>query len=359
VSANHRHRVAVIAGDGIGREVIPAGLAVLEAVTRSSGIRLQTTDFPWGCDYYRRTGRMLDEDGFDRLRDFDAIYFGAVGAPDVPDHVSVWELILPIRQRFDQYVNLRPMRLMPGVRGPLAGRGPADLDMLCVRENSEGEYSGAGGRLHVGTPHELATETALFTRRGIERIVRFAFEAAARRPRKRLASATKSNALRYSMVLWDEVVAAVAPDYAQVSVQRYHVDALAARMITHPDTVDVIVASNLFGDILTDLGAALTGSLGLAPGANVNPERRFPSMFEPIHGSAPDIVGKGIANPVGAVWAGAMMLEHLGERAAHDRVIAAIESVLGEGRDRTPDLGGTATTADMTAALRAALERSH
>ena len=356
MSADHRHRIAVIAGDGIGREVIPAGLAVLEAATRASGIRLETTDFPWGCDYYRRTGRMLDEDGFDRLRDFDAIYFGAVGAPGVPDHVSVWELILPIRQRFEQYVNLRPMRLLPGVRGPLAGRGPADLDMLCVRENSEGEYSGAGGRLHAGTDHELATETALFTRRGIERVVRFGFESAARRPRRLLASATKSNALRHSMVLWDEVVAAVAASYPQVTLQRYHVDALAARMVTHPETLDVVVASNLFGDILTDLGAALTGSLCLAPGANLNPEHRFPSMFEPIHGSAPDIAGRGIANPVGAVWAGALMLDHLGEREAHDRVLAAIDRVLGGGRVRTPDLGGTATTAEMAAALRAALE---
>jgi tartrate dehydrogenase/decarboxylase / D-malate dehydrogenase len=356
MGADRRYRVAVVAGDGIGREVIPAGLAVLEAAARPAGIRLETTAFPWGCDFYRRTGRMLDADGFDRLRDFDAIYFGAVGSPGVPDHVSVWELILPIRQRFEQYVNLRPMRLLPGVKGPLANRGPTDLDMLCVRENSEGEYSGAGGRLHVGTALELAAETALFTRRGIERIVRFAFEAAMRRPRRKLASATKSNALRHSMVLWDEVVAAVAPEYPQVAVQRYHVDALAARMITAPETLDVIVGSNLFGDILTDLGAALTGSLGLAPGGNVNPERRFPSMFEPIHGSAPDIAGRGIANPVGAVWAGAMMLDHLGEREAHDRVVAAMERVLAEGRVRTPDLGGKSTTHEMTSALRAVLE---
>ncbi|PYQ11106.1 MAG: tartrate dehydrogenase [Acidobacteria bacterium] len=356
MSADHRHRIAVIAGDGIGREVIPAGLAVLEAATRPAGIRLETEELPWGCEHYRRTGRMMEPDGLDRLRDFDAIYFGAVGWPGVPDHVAVWELILPIRQRFEQYVNLRPMRLLPGVRGPLAGRGPADLDMLCVRENSEGEYSGAGGRLHAGTDHELATETALFTRRGIERVVRFGFESAARRPRRLLASATKSNALRHSMVLWDEVVAAVAASYPQVTLQRYHVDALAARMVTHPETLDVVVASNLFGDILTDLGAALTGSLGLAPGANLNPEHRFPSMFEPIHGSAPDIAGRGIANPVGAVWAGALMLDHLGEREAHDRVLAAIDRVLGGGRVRTPDLGGTATTAEMAAALRAALE---
>ena len=355
MSADHRYRIAVVPGDGIGREVIPAGLAVLEAATRAAGIRLETTEFPWGCDYYRRTGRMLEADGFDRLRDFDAIYFGAVGSPGVADHVSIWELILPIRQRFDQYVNLRPMRLLPGVAGPLAGRGPADLDMLCVRENSEGEYSGAGGRLHLTTPLEVATETALFTRPGIERIVRYGFEAARRRPRRLLASATKSNALRHSMVLWDEVVAAMAASYPDVTLQKYHVDALAARMITAPQTVDTIVASNLFGDILTDLGAALTGSLGLAPGANLNPERRHPSMFEPIHGSAPDIAGKGIANPVGAVWAGAMMLDHLGERAAHDRILAAIESVLGEERVRTPDLGGKATTDEMTTALRACL----
>ncbi len=350
-----RHRIAVLPGDGIGLEVIPAGLAVLDAVAESCGFVLDTTTFPWGCAHYERTGRLLEPDGLARLGDFDAIYFGAVGAPSVPDHVTIWELILPIRQRYDQYVNLRPMRLLPGVAGPLAGRGPEDVDWVCVRENSEGEYSGAGGRLHRGSPREVAVENAVFTRGGIERIVRYAFEVAARRPRRLLASATKSNALRHSMVLWDEVVAEVARDFPAVTVQRYHVDALAARMVTHPQSLDVIVGSNLFGDILTDLGAAITGSLGLAPGGNINPERRHPSMFEPIHGSAPDIAGRGIANPIGAIWAGALLLDHLGEREAHDLVLAAIGRVLAEEKVRTPDLGGRATTAETAAAVRAAL----
>jgi tartrate dehydrogenase/decarboxylase/D-malate dehydrogenase len=298
---------------------------------------------------------MMDADGLEVLSGYDAIYLGAVGAPEVPDHVSIWELILPIRQRFDQYVNLRPMRLLPGVPCPLARRGPAEIDMLCVRENSEGEYSGVGRRLHQGTNAESAEETAVFTRRGIERIARYAFALAARRPRRLLASATKSNALRHSMVLWDEVVEAVARDYPTVAWRRFHVDALAARMVSHPETLDVIVASNLFGDILTDLGAAISGSLGLAPGANLNPERRFPSMFEPIHGSAPDIAGRGIANPIGAIWAGALMLDHLGQRAAHDAIVAAIERVLAEGAWRTPDLGGSARTQEVARSIREAV----
>jgi tartrate dehydrogenase/decarboxylase/D-malate dehydrogenase len=298
---------------------------------------------------------MMSPDGLDRLRMADAIYLGAIGHPSVPDHVSVWELILPIRQRFEQYVNLRPMRLLPGVSCPLAGRAPADIDMVCVRENSEGEYAGMGGRIHRGTPHEVAEQTGVFTRMGIERVVRYAFTVAQSRPRRLLASVTKSNALQHSMVLWDEVVDAVAPAFPDVTVRRYHVDALAARMVTNPGTLDVMVASNLFGDILTDLGAAVSGSLGVAPGANLNPERRYPSMFEPIHGSAPDIAGKGIANPIGAIWAGALLLDHLGHRDLHDRVVAAIECVLGDGRVRTPDLNGTATTADMTEAVVAAL----
>jgi tartrate dehydrogenase/decarboxylase/D-malate dehydrogenase len=355
VSTARTHRIAVIPGDGIGGEVIPAALRVLEAVAAASGFRLEPTWFDWGCGYYERTGRMMAPDGLERLRAFDAIYFGAVGSPSVPDHVAVWELILPIRQRFRQYVNLRPMRLLPGVPGPLAGRGPADVDMLCVRENSEGEYAGIGGRLHAGTGDELAHESAIFTRRGIERVVRYAFTAAARRPRHLLASATKSNALRHSMVLWDEVVAEVAREYPRVELRKYHVDALAARMVTHPETLDVIVASNLFGDILTDLGAAVSGSLGVAPGANVNPDGDYPSMFEPIHGSAPDIAGRGIANPIGALWAGALMLQHLGENDAHDRVVRAFESVLANGRARTPDLGGSATTVEMADAVLAAI----
>ncbi|MFO7260671.1 MAG: tartrate dehydrogenase [bacterium] len=346
-----RHRIAVIAGDGIGPEVIEAAIPLVERAAKRAGASIEWERFPWGCDHYRETGRMMPADGLERLRPFDAIFLGAVGRPDVPDHVSVWELILPIRQRFDQYINLRPMRLLPGVTCPLAGRGPAELDMICVRENSEGEYAGVGRRENRGTPEERAEQTGVFTRRGIERVARFAFELAQRRPRRLLASATKSNAMQYSMVLWDEVVASVAEGYPSVSWRSYHVDALAARMVTHPETLDVIVASNLFGDILTDLGAALTGSLGLAPGANLNPEREYPSMFEPIHGSAPDIAGRGIANPIGAVWAGALMLQHLGLGDAHDRLIAAIEATLAETRIRTPDLGGRATTREMASAI--------
>ena len=349
-----KHRVAVIAGDGIGKEVIPAGIEVVQKAAAGS-CELEFVEFAWGCDFYLQHGRMLDRDGLDQLQAFDAIYLGAIGDPRVPDHISVWELILPIRQRFDQYVNLRPMRLLPGVTSPLAGRRPADIDMMCVRENSEGEYAGVGGRLHVGSPHEVAEQTSLFTRRGVERIAAYGFELAARRPRKLLASATKSNAMQHTMVLWDEAVEAVSKDYPSVSWRKYHVDALAARMVTDPASLDVIVASNLFGDILTDLGAAVSGSLGVAPGANINPEREHPSMFEPIHGSAPDIAGKGIANPIGAIWAGAMMLDHLGATAAHDRIVKAIETVLGQNGPRTPDLGGKATTGDVAAAIASAL----
>ena len=355
MTASRRYRIAVIAGDGIGQEVIPAGLGVLSRAATLGGFSLETESFPWGCAHYARTGRMMDKDGLDRLRAFDAIYFGAVGDPSVPDDVAVWELILPIRKRFDQYVNLRPMRLLPGVASPLAGRNPADLDMICVRENSEGEYSGLGRRVGQGTQAERAEETSVFTRGAIERIARYAFALAARRPRHLLASATKSNALRHSMVLWDEVVAEVAREFPEVTVRKYHVDALAARMVTHPQTLDVIVGSNLFGDILTDLGAALTGSLGLAPGANLDPERRHPSMFEPIHGSAPDIAGRGIANPIAAIWAGALMLDHLGETEAHERIVGAITRVLAAGVPRTPDLGGTATTEEMARAVREAM----
>ncbi len=349
------HRIAVIAGDGIGKEVIPAGIEVLKMAASQGSFRCEFTEFAWGCDFYLRTGRMMDADGFDQIRGFDAIYLGAIGDPRVADHISARELILPFRQTLRQYVNLRPMRLLSGITSPLGGRAAADIDMICVRENSEGEYCGIGGRLHAGTPDELAEQTGIFTRRGIERIARYAFELARTRPRKLLASATKSNALQHSMVLWDEVVAAVATDYPDVTLRKYHVDALAARMITHPQTLDVIVASNLFGDILTDIGSAISGSLGVAPGGNINPDRTSPSMFEPIHGSAPDIAGKGIANPIAAIWAGAMMLDRLGERAAHDRILAAIERVIGDERVKTPDLGGKATTGDMTRAVTAAL----
>ena len=344
------HRIAVIAGDGIGREVIPAGIRVLNAAAARHEFALELVQFPWGCDYYRETGRMMPPDALDTLRPFDAIYLGAIGARSVPDHISVWELILPIRQRFGQYVNLRPVRLLPGIESPLARRTAADIDMICIRENSEGEYAGVGGRVHAGTPEEVAEQTGIFTRRGIARIVRYALSVAQSRPRKLLASATKSNALQHSMVLWDEVVEEVAKAFPDVEVRKYHVDALAARMITHPHSLDVIVASNLFGDILTDIGSAISGSMGVAPGANINPDRTAPSMFEPIHGSAPDIAGKGIANPIGAIWAGAMMLDHLGERDAHNRIVAAIAGALSGGL-RTRDLGGGANTSDMTEAV--------
>ena len=349
------YRIAVIAGDGIGQEVIPAGIDVLAIAASQGGFRCEFTGFPWGCDFYLRTGRMLDADGVEQLLAFDAIYLGAIGDPRVADHISARELILPLRQRLKQYVNLRPMRLLLGITSPLAGRGAADIDMVCVRENSEGEYCGIGGRLHGGTADELAEQTGVFTRRGIERIARYAFTLARSRPRKLVASATKSNALQHSMVLWDEVVADVAKDFPDITVRKYHVDALAARMITHPQTLDVIVASNLFGDILTDVGSAISGSLGVGPSGNINPDRTTPSMFEPIHGSAPDIAGTGVANPIAAIWAGAMMLDHLGERAAHDGILRAIERVIGNERVKTPDLGGRATTADMTAAVTAAM----
>jgi tartrate dehydrogenase/decarboxylase/D-malate dehydrogenase len=350
-------RIAVIAGDGIGREVIPAGMAAMSAAARGSDLTLSFTEFPWGCEFYKAHARMLDEDGFDRLAGFDAIYLGAIGAPGVPDGVSA-ALILAIRQRFDQYVNLRPMRLLPGLSSPLANRGATDIDMVCVRENSEGEYSGVGGRIHRGMPHEVAQQVGVFTRHGIERILRYGFELASTRPRKMVASATKSNALTHSMVLWDEVAEIVRKDYPSVDYRKYHVDALAARMITHPQTLDVMVTSNLFGDILTDIGSAISGSLGIAPGANINPERRFPSMFEPIHGSAPDIAGKGIANPIGAIWAGALMLDHLGRRDLRDRIVLAIEQVVAAGTVRTPDLGGQATTKDVADAITSAISFS-
>ena len=355
VMAHTSFRIAVIAGDGIGPEVIPVGVDVLKAAAQKGGFTLEFTDLPWGCEFYLMTGKMMDDGWVATLKGFDAIYLGAIGAPSVPDYISAGQLLLPLRQLLVQYVNLRPMRLMPGIKSPLGGRTAADIDMICVRENSEGEYCGVGGRVHVGTELEMAEQTGIFTRKGIERVARFGFELARKRPRKLLASATKSNALRHSMVLWDDVVDEVAKDYPDVEFRKYYVDALAARMITHPQTVDVMITSNLFGDILTDIGSAISGSLGVGPSGNINPERTFPSMFEPLHGSAPDIAGKGIANPIGTVWAGAMMLEFLGQTDAAARILAAIESVLAEGSVRTADLGGTATTREMGAALVAAL----
>jgi tartrate dehydrogenase/decarboxylase / D-malate dehydrogenase len=344
------HKIAVIAGDGIGKEVIPAGMAAIQTAIRGTNVAIAFTELPWGCEHYLANGRMMAEDAFEQLAGYDAIYLGAIGAPGVPDGISA-AMILQIRQRFDQYVNLRPMRLLTGIASPLANRAAADIDMICVRENSEGEYSGVGGRIHRGTAHEVAQQVGVFTRHGIERILRYGFELAATRPRRLLASATKSNALTHSMVMWDEVAEIVRRDFPGVEYRKYHVDALAARMVTHPQTLDVMVTSNLFGDILTDIGSAISGSLGIAPGANINPTRQHPSMFEPIHGSAPDIAGKGIANPIGAMWAGALMLDHLGHRDAHDRLVGAIERVVAGGTIKTPDLGGTATTKQVMDAV--------
>lgn len=348
---NH-YPIAVIPGDGVGQEVVPAALRVLDAAGERFGFRLEKSYFPWGCEYYLREGRMMPADGLRQLEPFAAIFLGAVGFPSlVPDHISLHGLMLEIRRGFEQYINLRPHRLLAGVQGPLRAAG---FDILVIRENSEGEYLGAGGRAHTGTPHEVAVETAIFTRQGCERAIRFAFEQARRRSR-RLAAATKSNAQRHSMVFWDEVVAAVAADYPDVAWTRYHIDALSARFITHPQSLDVVVASNLFGDILTDIGAAIQGGLGFAPSANIDPTRRYPSMFEPVHGSAPDIAGKGIANPIAAIWAGAMMLEWLGEHEAAAGVMTAIDTVTRAGVVRTPDMGGQNTTAELAAAVAAAL----
>jgi tartrate dehydrogenase/decarboxylase/D-malate dehydrogenase len=343
------HRIAAIPGDGIGQEVIAAGLDVLSAlVAREPGLGLEVDIFEWGSDYYRKHGRMMPEDGLDQLRPFDAIYFGAVGAPDIPDDVTLWGLRLAICQGFDQYANVRPARLLPGVSGPLRDVGPSDLDWIVVRENTEGEYAGAGGRVHRGLPEEVGIEAAVFTRAGCARIMRFAFELARSRPKKRLTRVTKSNAQRHGMVLWDEVFSAVREEFPDVATDKELVDAMTTRMVLKPGTLDVVVATNLHADILSDLASALSGSLGLGPTANLNPERRFPSMFEPIHGSGFDITGKGIANPIASFWSAAMMLEHLGEASAAAHLMDAIERTLAAGDVLTPDLGGKATTKDVT-----------
>ena len=347
-------RVAVIPGDGIGTEVIPAALEVLDAAADAVGRpRLEATHLPWGCAYYAHEGRMMPPEALDILDEHDAILLGAIGSPEVPDHLAVWGLIMPIRQGFGQYVNLRPIKLLPGVQSPLRDRGPEDLDIVVVRENSEGEYADVGGHVHRGHDEEVAVQTGVFSRKGIERIVEYAFAIAERRPRRQIASATKSNAWAYAMPLWDEVCLEVAARHPGVELTKYHVDALAARFATAPDSLDVIVASNLFGDILSDLGAALAGSLGIAPSGNIDPTRRHPSMFEPIHGSAPDIAGQGIANPFGAIWAGAMMLEHLGRDEEAALVVNALEWASSRPETRTPDLGGTGNTATVAAAVAA------
>ncbi len=354
-----QHRIAAIPADGIGPEVIDAGLEVLEALAaRDGGFTLKVDRYDWGSDYYRKHGRFMPPDGLAWLRTADAIYFGAVGDPNIPDDVSLWGLRLPICQGFDQYANVRPTRILPGVTSPLAGVGPAELDWLIIRENSEGEYAGHGGRAHRGLPEEVATETAIFTRRGVERIMRYAFDQARARPRKHLTVVTKSNAQRHGMVFWDEIAALVSHDYKDVTWDKELVDAMTQRMVRKPASIDTVVATNLHADILSDLAAALAGSLGIAPTGNVDPERRSPSMFEPIHGSAFDITGKGIANPVASFWTAAMMLDHLGEAQAAGTLMRAVEQVCGAGL-LTPDLGGKATTREVTDAVCQALRGSN
>jgi tartrate dehydrogenase/decarboxylase/D-malate dehydrogenase len=350
------YRIAVIPGDGIGQEVVPAGIEALEATAARFGLRLEFTDFGFAsAGYWQRHGTMLPADWEATLRGFDAIYFGAVGWPEVvPDHISLWGSLLQFRRTFDQYVNLRPCRLMPGVRGPLAGREPGDIDFLVVRENTEGEYSSVGGRIFEGTERETVLQETVMTRIGVDRVLRYAFEQAGRRPKRHLTSATKSNGISISMPYWDERVAAMAGRFPGVRVEKFHIDALAAQFVLHPDWFDVVVASNLFGDILSDLGPACTGTLGIAPSANINPDRRHPSLFEPVHGSAPDIAGQGIANPVGQIWCGSMMLDHLGHPEAAAHLLGAIEDVLAYGpggAPLTPDLHGTGTTVELGRAV--------
>ena len=347
------HKIAVIAGDGVGKEVIPEGIKVMEVALPGLGFEL----FEWGSGHFAKTGRMMPEGALETLQRYDAIYLGACGWPTIPDHISLWGLLLPIRKAFEQYINLRPVRCLPGIKSPLAGRGPHDVDMLFIRENTEGEYSGAGGRIHVGHPTEVAVEVPVFSRHAIERCARYAFQRAGER-KKRLVSVTKSNASRYAYVLWDEVVAGLGQrEFPEVTIERVHVDAMAARMVLRPETIDVVVGSNLFADILTDLGAAIQGSLGLGASANLNPEREHPSLFEPVHGSAPDIAGKGMANPIGAIWSGAMLLRHLGEEAAAAGIEAAIARVTAEGQFLTADLGGTASTKEVGDAIARELKR--
>ncbi len=353
------HKIAVIAGDGIGKEVMPEGLRAVQAAAGKFGIALEFAHFEWAsCDYYLQHGKMMPDDWKGQLDGCDAIFFGAVGWPDtVPDHISLWGSLLKFRREFDQYVNLRPVRLMPGVPCPLANKKPGDIDFYVVRENTEGEYSAVGGRMFEGTERELVLQEAIFTRHGTDRILRYAFELAQRRPKRHLTAATKSNGIAISMPYWDERVAAVGESYPEVRWDKYHVDILAARFVLSPERFDVVVASNLFGDILSDLGPACTGTIGIAPSANLNPERTFPSLFEPVHGSAPDIYGKNIANPVAMIWSGAMMLEFLGYKEAHDALVRAMEHVLVNG-PRTPDMGGDASTTDVGKAIAECLSTS-
>jgi tartrate dehydrogenase/decarboxylase/D-malate dehydrogenase len=350
-----QYKIAVIPGDGIGKEVVPEGIRVLEAVGRQYDIDFKWDTYPWSCETYNRTGRMMPEDGIEQLREADAIFLGAIGFPGVPDHISLWGLLIPIRREMQQYVNLRPVRMLKGTVSPLRDRGPSDIDFFIVRENNEGEYSEIGGRLHAGTEAEVVLQETVFTRKGVDRIFRYAFDLARKREAKHVTSATKSNGIIHTMPYWDERFAVIAAEYPDIRTDQYYIDILTAQFVLHPDWFDVVVGSNLFGDILSDLGPAVAGTIGTAPSANINPTREFPSMFEPVHGSAPDIAGKGIANPIGQVWSGAMMLDHLGHPEAAATVERAIETVLEDPALRTPDMGGRATTAELGAAISDAL----
>jgi tartrate dehydrogenase/decarboxylase/D-malate dehydrogenase len=347
-------KIAVIPGDGIGKEVIPEGIKALEAAGSRFDIAYHFDVFDWGCERYAKTGKMMPEDGINQIRNHDAIYLGAVGYPGVPDHISLWGLLIPIRRQFQQYVNIRPVRLFKGVPCPLANRKPEDIDFVVVRENNEGEYSEVGGRLHHGTEDEVCVQESIFTRKGTDRILRYAFNVAATRKRH-LTSATKSNGIVHTMPFWDERVEEMAKSFPDIRVDKYHIDILTAHFVLHPDWFDVVVGSNLFGDILSDLGPAVAGTIGIAPSSNINPERKFPSMFEPVHGSAPDIAGQWIANPIGAIWSAAMMLEHLEQPAAAAAIVRAIERVIEEGSAKTRDMGGTAGTKECGTAVEQAI----
>jgi tartrate dehydrogenase/decarboxylase/D-malate dehydrogenase len=353
------YRIAVLPGDGIGKEVMPEGLRALRAAEKITGsFHLDVDEYPWGSEYYLQNKRMMPLEALKILGDYDAIYFGAIGLPGaIPDHITLWEFVLPIRQGFDQYINYRPSQLLPGIRSPLRDKGPEDIDFVVIRENTEGEYSGAGGRTHLHSGQEVAVQTSIFTRFATERVMRYAFELARKR-KKKLTSATKSNACQYSMVFWDEVFEALKPEYPDVRTEKWHVDALAARFVTRPETLDVVVGSNLFGDILSDLGGAIQGSLGLVASGNLNPERIHPSLFEPVHGSAPDIMGKGIANPIAMIWAGSMLLDFLGETQAAGLIMEAIKATVLQGKTLTPDLGGKATTSQVGSAICEQIENA-
>jgi tartrate dehydrogenase/decarboxylase / D-malate dehydrogenase len=354
------YKIAAIPGDGIGPEVIAAGVEALDAIAkRDGGFKFNVDHFDWGGEYYKKHGRMMPENGRDQIRHHDAILFGSAGHPEIPDHITLWGLRLAICQPFDQYANVRPTRILPGITSPLRSVKDKELDWVIVRENSEGEYAGVGGRVHQGSPLEAATDVAMFTRGGVERVMRFAFKLARSRPRKLLTVVTKSNAQRHAMVMWDEIATQIAGEFLDVTWDKMLVDAMTMRMVMRPQTLDTIVATNLHADILSDLAAALAGSLGIAPTGNINPERTFPSMFEPIHGSAFDITGKGIANPIGTFWSSVMLLEHLGEQASADRLMKSIERITADPRFHTPDLGGKARTADVTAGLVGAIQGSN